>query len=143
MSNVIRRLRRSAAALKDGVTILDWLNEPAQRAAMVKAAEAGLPSVAGISDGFLTKFGRKAADTMIIRQFIGRAAKHIMREEDYVPADTGVKLPDDSVFSSGTRYAKRDEGMQHDEEGSLLARFVEMLKPAELQQLRQLLEIGA
>jgi hypothetical protein len=142
MTSVDRRLRRSASALKDGVAILEWLQEAEQREAAVKAAEAGLPSVAGISSAFLAKFGRKAAGTMIIRQFVGRAMKHIMREAGYQPVDAGVKLPDDPVFSSGTRYSKPEEGGHHDDERPLLARFVAVLTAAELRNLQKLIAIG-
>lgn len=142
MTSVDRRLRRSASALQDGLAILDWLQEVEQRDAAVRAAEAGLPSVAGISSAFLARFGKKAADTMIIRQFVGRAMKHIMREAGYQPVDAGVKLPNDPVFSSGTRYSNREEGVRRNDESSLLKRFVAALTDSELRNLRELVAMG-
>jgi hypothetical protein len=141
MTSVDRRLRRSASALKDGVAILEWLQESEQRDALVKAAEAGLPSVAGISSALLTRFGGRAT-TMIIKQFVGRAVKHIMRDAGYEAADTGIKLPDDPVFSSGTRYSNREEAVHRNEKSPLLGRFVAMLTPAELRELRELVATG-
>ncbi len=141
MRTIDRKLRRSAAALGGtGSEILEWLHEPAQRAALVQAAESGLPSVAGISPTFVTKFGKDAGRTMVIRQFVGRAVKIIMEEEGYLPADTGVKLPTDQVFRTGTRYRLRGE---HEEAGgasTLLSRIVATLNPDELLQLEHLVQ---
>jgi hypothetical protein len=140
MNNIDRKLRRSATALGNtGGEILEWLHEPEQRAALVHAAEQGLPSIAGISAAFVAKFGSNAAKTMVIRQFVGRAVKIIMGEEGYLPADTGVKLPGDPVFRSGTRYHLRGEHTDPDgNPSSLLDRLVSALNQAELLHLQEL-----
>jgi hypothetical protein len=136
---VDRRLRRSAAALGDvGVRIPEWLHQPEQRATLVKAAETGLPSVAGISPAFAAKFGKNAGKAVVIRQFIGRAVKHIMQDEGYVPGDLGVKLPGDKVFKTGTRYRLRGEAVGQGAESPLLERLVSALNPHELRQLEQI-----
>jgi hypothetical protein len=138
--SIDRRLRRSAAALGEtGLEILAWLHQPEQRAALVKAAELGLPSVAGISSAFADKFGRDAIKAMVVRQFVGRAVKHIMDDEGYAPADPGVKLPGDKVFKTGTRYRRRSELTAVASEAPLLERFVAALRPNELHELEQLL----
>jgi hypothetical protein len=143
MTIIDRRLRRSAAALGDtGVEILEWLHEPEQRAALIKAAETGLPSVAGISKAFVAKFKKDTGKTMVIRQFVGRAVKNIMEDAGYEPADTGVKLSDDPVFRTGTRYRSRNEQERDDDENPLLERFVAILNVAELRQLKKLVHIA-
>jgi hypothetical protein len=140
MASIDRKLRRSAAALGDtGSEILQWLHEPEQRAALVHAAERGLPSVAGISSAFVAKFGKNAGKTMVIRQFVGRAVKIIMEEQRYLPADTGVKLPNDQVFRTGTRYSPRSERADADGTTPLLGRIVAALNADELLQLQQLI----
>lgn len=144
MTSIDRKLRRSAAALGDtGGRILEWLHEPEQRAALVRAADSGLPSVAGISAGFVVKFGKNAGKTMVIRQFVGRAVKIIMDEQGYIPADTGVKLSDDPIFRTGTRYAPRNERVEHPAPNGtapLLERFVATLNTDELLQMEQLIQ---
>lgn len=139
MTDIDRRLRRSATALGGtGSEILAWLHEPEQRAALVHAAEQGLPSVAGISSAFVAKFGKNAGKAMVIRQFVGRAAKFIMDEAGYVPTDTGVKLPSDPVFRTGTRYSLRGESAPAGDELPLLDRIVAALNPDELLYLEQI-----
>lgn len=143
MTIIDRRLRRSAAALGDaGVEILEWLHEPEQRAALIKAADMGLPSVAGISKAFVAEFDKDAGKTMVIRQFVGRAVKNVMEDSGYEPADTGVKLPGDPVFRTGTRYRRRDEQERGDDKTPLLERFVAILGVAELRQLEKLVHIA-
>ncbi|MGH7070598.1 MAG: hypothetical protein ACREFO_11355, partial [Acetobacteraceae bacterium] len=73
-------------------------------------------------------------------QFVGRAVKHIMDDAGYVPADLGVKLPDDGVFRSGTRYRPRNEGVRGDAELPLLERFVAALNRDELHRLERLVQ---
>jgi hypothetical protein len=139
MTSIDRKLRRSAAALGEtGSAILEWLHEPEQRAALVSAAGQGLPSVAGITSAFVAKFGKGAGKTMVLRQFVGRAVKIIMDEEGYVPADTGVKLPGDPVFSTGTCYRKRGEFLPAAGATPLLDRIVAVLSPDELSYLEHI-----
>jgi len=68
--------------------------------------------------------------------------KHIVREAGYHPVDTGIKLPNDPVFSSGTRYSKRAEAVHRSDEGPLLERFVATLSSSELRELRELVATG-
>ena len=75
------RILRAAFALKDGTAYLEWLKARAQRDALVAAAKSGLPSVAGISEGFRKKFGPTAGKDMVTRQFIGAVVKAIMHED--------------------------------------------------------------
>jgi hypothetical protein len=136
-----RRLKRSAAALGDiGRDILDWLDQLAQRAALVRAAEDGLPSVAGISEAFVARFGKDAGKTMILRQFVGRAVRQIMAEEGFTPVDTGVKLPGDAVFSSGTRYMRSDDARDNPALTGLLPRLLAVLSASELRQVEEFIK---
>src|SRR5690349_15554831 len=110
------RILRMAFALKNGTEYLSWLRAPEQRAALVAAAEKGLPSVAGISQNFRTHFGANAAKDMVTRQFIGTVVKAVMIEEGYVIDGSGVKLAGDPIFSSGSRYRRAVEraiGSEH------------------------------
>jgi hypothetical protein len=126
-----------AFALKNGMELLKWLRASEQRAALVAAAENGLPSVAGISESLRAKFGANVAMDMITRQFIGMVVKSIMIEEGYVIDGGGVKLSRDPVFSSGSRYRRATPGAARTEGGSpqLLERLVGVLNTAELQEL--------
>jgi len=97
------RVKRSAQALKNGEKILAevLLHERA----IVAAAERGVPPVSAVSITLKEKFPEdmKAAT---VRQFVGTVVKAVLLKRGYEVFQTGVRLPKDTVFSTGSVYRK-------------------------------------
>ncbi|WP_146210830.1 hypothetical protein [Azospirillum sp. TSO35-2] len=130
------KILRAAMSLKQGTEILHELRSTTSRTALKSAVDEGLPSVAKISGMLLEKFGAQAR-AMPVRQFCGMAVKAIMEEEGYEVAATGVRIPNDPVFSTGAVYRKV-EGADETGTPDILERFVNALDRDELERVVRL-----
>lgn len=131
------RVWRSAQALKHGQKILTetLLHEEA----IVAAAERGVPPVTAVSAILKKKFpsDMKAAT---VRQFVGTVIKAVLEKRGFEILQTGVRLPKDPVFSTGSVYRKAvpvaDEG-----EAAVRDAFAHMVNGMTLDQKRIMLSV--
>jgi len=99
----IVRVKRAAEAFHNGPAILGFIRE--NKAALIAAADQGVPPVSAISGGLKDRFpvDMKASP---IRQFVGTAIKAVLTEAGFEVHQTGVRLPRDPVFTTGAIYRK-------------------------------------
>lgn len=97
------RARRAARGVTNGEAILDFV--VSKKASLVKAADKGLAPVSVVSDGLKARFPREM-DAAPVRQFIGSAVKAVLVGEGFEVHQSGVRLPKDPVFSTGSVYRR-------------------------------------
>jgi hypothetical protein len=95
----------------------------------------------GISRALLDRFGSKIKQTTY-KQYAGMAIRWIIEQHDFQILDQGVKISDDPVFASGTRYVRRERttasaqsSITDEKRTDIIERFVSVLNVAELHQL--------
>ncbi|SDD84966.1 hypothetical protein SAMN05444678_12613 [Sphingomonas sp. YR710] len=99
----LAQVKRSAQALKSGEAILAEVLSLEE--VIVEAAERGVPPVGDISAKLSSKFPTemKAAP---VRQFVGTAVKAVLAKRGFEVLQSGIRLPRDPVFRSGSIYRK-------------------------------------
>jgi hypothetical protein len=120
---------------------MEFLGRPDTRERLVRAADAGDPPVAAISEELRAQFGLDAK-VLPVRQFVGLAVKGILAEEGFSVAETGVRIPGDPVFTTGATYS-RQEPQAADEATDWVRRVVEIMDANEAAYALRLLEARA
>ena len=130
MSKSMVRAQRAARRVPHGSEILEFLNGPKSRKALIAAAVEGEPPVAAISKEFAALVGPKDLKLAQVKQYAGLCIRAILEEEGFEIERTGVWLGDDPVFATGSVYRKvvLSTGGRR---GDLLERFVKMLTEEE------------
>jgi hypothetical protein len=134
-TKAMRRAARSARAVLHGPEILELVQEPKTRRALVAAAESGVPPVTAIS-GKLVKFiPTKDAKLLPLKQFTGLCVRAVLEEEGFEVADTGVRVSNDQIFRTGSTYRRIQVEQRATSE--VLLRIIQTLEEA-TQALRRL-----
>lgn len=138
-SALIRKARRGAKSIVGGDELLKVLTSGPCIIALEQGVKEEVPPVSKISQMLVEKFPDKSPDlkALPVRQFIGSTVRAILSERGYLVDESGVRIPNDPIFKSGSTYRKTDD---EEEEDDLLKRFVEMLSPDELQRLSDLVK---
>ena len=100
------RARRAALAFGKGPAMLAYIEK--NKPALVQAASDGLPPVGVLSKGLLKNFN-DVVRTAPVRQFVGIAVKAILATEGFEVAQTGVRLRDDPLFTTGAIYRRASD----------------------------------
>ena len=137
---LMRRTRRAAQTLKEGVAILDRLILPDAIDLMIQGANEEVPSVSKIDELLLEDFDERDLKQLPVRQFIGQACKAIMASEGFDVAETGVRIPDSRIFSTGAVYARRASAEAVSDGYDLLDRLVDALADGELRHVQRRVE---
>jgi hypothetical protein len=132
------RARRSAAAVRSGPEILEFLLSGEARKALKGAAHRGEPPVTAVSEALRKRFGEDMGFPPV-RQFAGLVIRAILEEEGFRVAESGVRISRDPIFRTGAVYeAIADEKKSGSLDG-LVAFLTERLSDSEIGRLRQLL----
>jgi hypothetical protein len=132
------RARRSAAAVRRGPEILEFLLSDEARKALKGAAEKGEPPVTAVSDVLLKRF-RKDMEFPPVRQFAGLVIRAVLEEEGFRVAQSGVRISRDEIFRTGAVYEPISDERTAGPMESLVAFLTEKLSDSEIRRLRQLL----
>lgn len=98
------RVTRTARRVTRGMEIYEWLQQEAILSKLIFEIDHGAgPPIGAISTDLIEKFGDTLQD-LNVRQFIGLAVKFILQQRGYVPAERGVRMPRDPVFTAGMVY---------------------------------------
>lgn len=118
---------------------MDALTSDAYVSALKHGVADAVPPVSKISGMLQQQFPDKAPDLKAtpVRQFIGSTVKAILSDEGYEVDESGIRLPNDPVFRSGSTYRLKTNSEVGDE-NDILERFVAMLNPDELRRLHDL-----
>lgn len=131
------QVKRSARAIRNGEEILAHVLSC--QAALVAAADRGVPPVSAVSKGLSEKFPQ-AMKAAPVRQFVGTAVKAVLVEAGYEVQQTGVRLPRDPVFTTGSVYRKAtvvaDKG-----KAAVRDAFAHMVKGLTLSEKRILMDV--
>ncbi|MGH1570915.1 hypothetical protein ACRAWG_09855 [Methylobacterium sp. P31] len=82
------------------------ISTSAIRAALIEAAESGLPPVAAISAALIERVGSDDAQLAPVKQFVGLCVKAVLEDAGFEVAGSGVRLPRDPVFVTGAVYRR-------------------------------------
>jgi len=99
--------------------------------ALVAAAERGELPAAAISDALLRVFGDKVRSPRV-RQFIGLCIAAFLEEAGYEVARSGVRLPDNQLFTVATFFRRVPAKGTSRGSTSLLTRWIDALTETEL-----------
>lgn len=119
-----------------GERLLEVLNDRAYTVKMEDAVRTAMPPLSHISVHLKQDFPEVDFGSLRIRQFIGCAVREAMQDMGYVVEDSGVRIPRDPIFKSGSTYRKAISGEAED----ILLRIVSILTPMELKRLRAILK---
>lgn len=97
------QVQRSARAISNGEGILAEIHN--NRAAIVRAAAKGVPPVGAVSDRLKRLFPEEM-QTAPARQFVGTAIKALLLDEGFEVHQSGIRLPRDPVFTTGSIYRR-------------------------------------
>lgn len=133
----LARLKRSAQAFPNGPAIFELIL--ANKPALVTAADEGLPPVSSISAELKRRF---AADVALspVRQFIGSVIKAVLVDAGYEVHQTGVRLPRDPVFTTGSIYRKSATKLDKETE-AVRAAYAAMVKGMTPRQRRLMFDV--
>jgi hypothetical protein len=136
---LIRKAQRGSRSIVGGEELLQVLTSGPYIIALEEGVEEEVPPVSKISHMLKERFPGNEPDlkAMPVRQFIGSAVRAILSERGYALDESGVRIPNDPIFSTGSTYRKIEE---EDDAEDFLERFVEMLSPAELRRLQVLIK---
>jgi len=140
-SALMRKSRRGSQSIVGGDKLMDALTSDPYVSALKQGVAEAVPPVSKISGMLQQQFPDKVPDLNAtpVRQFIGSTVKAILSDEGYEVDESGVRLPNDPVFRSGSTYRlKTETGVG--EEDDILERFVAMLHPDELRRLHDLVK---
>ena len=135
-----QQVQRSADAIEGGAELLAFIRS--RKVALVSAAREGRAPVGAISEELMAGFPTLVRATTV-RQFIGTAVKSVLDSAGYEVAQSGVRLPRDPVFTTGSLYRKRPVGKTATIEGrteDLFSRLVESLRTSERRMLIRVLK---
>jgi hypothetical protein len=118
-----------AASVPEGAAILDFLRSRVVRKLLVETAAAGNAPVGPLAGVLLKRFPSRLLGQSVVRQFIGLAVRAILAEAGYGPVRSGVRVPDNPLFSVGTIYART--AAQAPVGDAVLKRFLDTLSHQE------------
>lgn len=138
---LMRKARRGSQSIVGGDVLLDALTSDAYVSALKEGVAEAVPPVSKISELLLQQFPGTAPNLKAtpVRQFIGSTVKAILSDEGYEVDESGIRLPNDPVFRSGSTYRLKTE-TEVGKEDDILERFVAMLNPDELRRLHDLVK---
>lgn len=137
---LIRKATRASKSIVEGDKLLSALTSPRYINAMKEGVLEEVPPVSKISHMLKEQFPEKPdLRSTPVRQFIGMAVRAILSDQGYELEESGVRIPDDPVFRSGSTYRPRATS-EVEEDDDILARFVAMLNPDELRRLHDLVK---
>ncbi|MGV2100182.1 hypothetical protein [Rhizobium sp. 21-4511-3d] len=136
---LIRKAQRGSRSIVGGEELLKVLTSGPYITALEAGVEEEVPPVSKISHMLKERFPDEVPDlkAMPVRQFIGSAVRAILSERGYALDESGIRIPNDPIFTTGSTYRKIEE---EDDEEDFLERFVEMLSPSELRRLQILVK---
>jgi hypothetical protein len=107
-SKLRKRVRRAARSVRQGLEILDRLDEPDARALLVEGADESVPSVSKVASLLVDDFTAAVMSQPPVKTLVGMAVRAILAEEGYERVERGVRTDRsiDTVFSTGSVYAK-------------------------------------
>ena len=135
-TKAMRRAERSARTVIHGQELLAQITSPRIRKQLVEAVKSGIPPVTAVS-GLMIEIARKDAKALPVRSFAGLCVRAALDEEGFEVDQTGVRLPNDPVFRTGSTYAAKGTERPATD---ILKRLVQMLTHQEVQQLTKLLK---
>src|SRR4051812_11877866 len=97
------QVQRSARAITKGEDILAEVHR--HRSAIIEAAAKGVPPVSAVSHS-LKRLFPVVMQTAPARQFVGIAVKALLLHEGFEVHQSGVRLPRDPVFTTGSIYRR-------------------------------------
>ena len=89
-----------------GQDLWEFMKRPENIKLMEDGTAQELPAVELLTSGLLAKFNRQKIEEDHVKKMIGDMALQIMRFLGYEP-DKKIDTQDDRLFSSGTRYRKK------------------------------------
>jgi hypothetical protein len=104
-TRAMTRAKRAAHALHRGNEILDLVGQPAERAALIAAAEAGVAPISAVSEKLKAKIGDDI-NTLPVKSFVGICVRAVLEEEGFEVVQKGVRVSNDPVFRSGSVYRR-------------------------------------
>jgi hypothetical protein len=122
------RVERAAAAIPDGPAILESVK--AARPELIAAAKQGRPPVAGISQMLLDKFGSEVR-ALRVKQLVGLASRAILEEAGFELTHSGVRIPGDPLFTTGSVYRLRADNQDAQQLDDALERMLMALTPSQ------------
>jgi hypothetical protein len=120
-----------AASVPEGAAILEFLRSPPVRKLLVAAAAAGDAPVGPLAALIVKRFRPRLLERPVVRQFVGLAVRSILAEAGYSPVRSGVRVPDNPLFSVGTIYAPT--ATQQPAGDAVLKRFLDTLSRQEIE----------
>jgi len=124
-TRTMRRAVRSARAILHGPQILELVQQPKVRRALISAAESGVPPVSAISGSLIGVISAKDAKLTVIKQFVGLCVRAVLEQEGFDVAQTGVRLSGDPIFRTGATYTRAPHSPN--DKARLLVRILETL----------------
>src|SRR4051794_33457896 len=103
-TRAMRRATRSAPALLQGKELLGFVLAKRTRKKLIAAADEGVPPVSAISDDLRHRFDAVELKRPLVKQFVGLCVRAVLEEEGYEVYRTGVRIPADPVFTTGSAY---------------------------------------
>ncbi|WFS69557.1 hypothetical protein CFBP4996_26560 (plasmid) [Agrobacterium leguminum] len=138
-SALIRKAHRSAKSIKGGDELLKVLTSGPYMTALEQGVAEEVPPVSKISHMLKERFPGDEPDlkATTVRQFIGATVRAILSDLGYVVDESGIRIPNDPVFRTGSTYRKTSE---EEEDDDILKRIVDVLNPDELRRLEGLVK---
>jgi hypothetical protein len=136
-TKAMRRAERSARAVLHGEQILQFIQGPQARKALVQAAELGLPAVTAVSSDLQKLVGKGDAKLSPIKQYTGLCVRAVLEDEGFELVQAGVRVSNDPIFRTGSVYQRRQEPQPA---ADLLTRLIESLTKEELGEVLKLVQ---
>jgi hypothetical protein len=127
----MNRVQRMARLVPAGALILDFMQSAQGRRPLAEAAARGIPPIAAVSKLLIDLVGADALKPTLVKQFCGLAARAVLAQEGFVPIQSGIRIRNDPVFSTGAVYAKRLVS-RADKDDQLLKRILDGLSEEEM-----------
>jgi len=125
----MRRARRAARTVKRGVEMLDRLRQPDAIDLLKEAVRNEMPPVSAVSSLLLNEFGPGVKEYPV-RKVLGLCVRAVLNDEGYQVAQSGVRLHDDPVFSTGSTYEKMpdqpEDAVAEDDDDDLVELLVKV-----------------
>lgn len=131
------QVQRSARTITNGPGILAEIHDC--RAEIVRAAAKGVPPVSAVSDRLKRLFPEEM-QTAPARQFVGTAIKALLLDEGFEVHQSGIRLPRDPVFTTGSIY-RRASKIDDPAKRAVHDAFARMVKSLTLSEKKALLDV--
>lgn len=135
---LINRAQRMARSDPNRSRVNDVLRDQCT-GVLIEAASEGAVPVGAVSHLLIETFGRDVMTAPMMRQFCGLACAAILSEAGFEPAQTGVRVASDPLFTFGATYRRRAEH-QAAGDNSILIRLINALTRDELRQAEALIQ---